>query len=183
MRVSIWTNQPHPSLTVFVRSVTPLQHGDAAPGLYYLSSNHIPWDNFNNAGNQKNSFIVLENFSFDFGLVLAGLGQFFLPICVVYGSLPTATSCEDADFYTTYTLNIDDFFCSSGALHLGRAFSSFVIEALRLTWTGDWWNCTSFMTMAKRAIVKKHCAKKIVWIYVKDTMLLSDIIRGATDDL
>ena len=53
---------------------------------------------FKNDGNQKNTFAIYPNFSFDFGLVLTILRR-FKPLCVVFGLLSTATCCQVADFF------------------------------------------------------------------------------------
>ena len=121
-----------------------------------------------------------------FPLILGWFWQItsvFLPICVVYGSLPTATSCEDADFYTTYTLNIDDFFLFFRRLASWPGIQFFCNRSIATHVDWRLVKLHNFYGYGKTSNRKKNCAKKIVWIYVKDTMLLSDIIRGATDDL
>ena len=51
---------------------------------------HLTWKNFNNDSNQKISRI----FPFDFGNFTS-----FLPLCIAFSPITTATSCQDADFF------------------------------------------------------------------------------------
>ena len=51
-----------------------------------------------NDGNQKIILAGKANFFFDFGLILAILRR-FLPLCIVFIPITTATICQDADFF------------------------------------------------------------------------------------
>ena len=50
---------------------------------------------------------VLAILFFDFGLVSA-ISRPFLPLCIVFGPLTTATSCQDADLFSRYDLKTKD---------------------------------------------------------------------------
>ena len=54
--------------------------------------------NFKNDGNQQIILADKASFSFDFGLILSILRR-FLPLCIVFIPITTATSCQDADFF------------------------------------------------------------------------------------
>ena len=51
-----------------------------------------------NNGNQKIILADKANFSFDFGLILTVLRR-FLPLCIVFSPITTATNCQDAVFF------------------------------------------------------------------------------------
>ena len=55
---------------------------------------------FKNDGNPKIFLADKANFSFDFGLILAILSR-FSPLCIVFSLITTATSCQDADFFSS----------------------------------------------------------------------------------
>ena len=65
----------------------------------------IPGKKIKNDGNQKIMIAEKENFSFDFGLILAILRR-ILPLCIVFIPITTATSCQDADFFYRYDIYI-----------------------------------------------------------------------------
>ena len=61
----------------------------------------IPGKKIKNDGYQKISLAVQDNFSFDFGLVLTILYR-FLPLCIVFGPVTTATSCQVCQLFSSY---------------------------------------------------------------------------------
>ena len=66
----------------------------------------IPGKNSKNHGNQNFGADFCIVISFDFEPVLAFMRR-FLTFCVVFVAMASATSCQDADFFSKYDIHIE----------------------------------------------------------------------------